>query len=487
MNIAFDNSYARLPAHFFAQVTPARAATPRLVQLNDELASSLGLDVAWLRSDAGVQMLAGNAVPPGAASLSMVYAGHQFGGWVPRLGDGRAILLGEVIDRSGARRDIQWKGAGRTPFSRNGDGRAVLGPSLREYLISEAMSALGIPTTRALAVLTTGDQVRREGPKPGAIFVRVAASHVRIGTFEYFANQGDLDAVRTLADYVIDRHYPKARQADNRHRALLQAVVARVAQLIAQWQCVGFIHGVMNTDNMSIAGETIDYGPCAFMDGYDPAAVFSSIDSNGRYAYGNQPRIAQWNLSRLALALLPFLDETEDRAIEFAQQTLSDFAHRFESAYHQGLLAKIGIAIPQEADADLTRELLAIMAAQRADMTLTFRGLLQVAQDANHAPLHALFEQAQPLDRWLERWQQRLLSIPTESVVALMRRHNPAYIPRNHRVESALEAAEQHSDFSAFAELLAVVSKPYEEREQYAAFAQPPLPHEVVPATFCGT
>lgn len=488
MNIPFDNSYAHLPERFFARVAPAHRSAPALVQLNEELAAELGLDAAWLRSGPGVQVLAGNQVPAGAASLAMVYAGHQFGGWVPRLGDGRAILMGEVIDRNGHRRDIQWKGAGRTPYSRDGDGRAVLGPCLREYLVSEAMHALGIPSTRALAVLTTGDTVRRDGPKPGALIVRVAASHIRVGTFEYFANRGDLDGVKVLADHVIERHYPQARQETNPYRALLLAVIERIATLVAQWQCVGFIHGVMNTDNMSVAGETIDYGPCAFMDAYDPATVFSSIDTGGRYAYGNQPRIAQWNLSRLALSLLPLLDENQDEAIRFAQEALSGFVGQFESAYRRGLLAKIGIGNPSETDVALAQELLDLMTAQHPDMTLTFRNLLHAAEDpVAAASVIALFSDPQPPEAWIVRWRQRLEASGIEHAVALMRAHNPAYIPRNHRVEAAIEAAEDRADFAPFRELLAVLSAPFVERAQYGDYARPPAPHEIVQATFCGT
>jgi len=488
MNIPFDNSYARLPERFFARVAPAHTPAPQLVQLNEDLATGLGLDAGWLASEPGVQVLAGNQVPAGAASLAMVYAGHQFGGWVPRLGDGRAILMGEVIDRDGHRRDIQWKGAGRTPYSRDGDGRAVLGPCLREYLVSEAMHALGIPSTRALAVLTTGDTVRRDGPKPGALIVRVAASHIRIGTFEYFANRGDPEGVKILADHAIERHYPQARKQANPYRALMLAVIERIAKLVAQWQCVGFIHGVMNTDNMSVAGETIDYGPCAFMDAYDPATVFSSIDTGGRYAYGNQPRIAQWNLSRLALSLLPLLDENQDEAIRFAQEALSGFVEQFESAYRGGLLAKIGIGNPSEADITLAQELLDLMTAQHPDMTLTFRNLLNTAENpAASASVSALFNVRQPVDQWIARWRQRLEVSGIEHAVALMRAHNPAYIPRNHRVEAAIEAAEDRADFAPFRELLAVLSAPFVERAQYGDYARPPAPHEIVQATFCGT
>ena len=344
MTFVFDNSYARLPSRFYARQSPAAVAGPRLVRLNQALAVELGLDPDWLRSPEGVAVLAGNAVPDGAEPLAMAYAGHQFGGFVPQLGDGRAILLGEVLDPGGVRLDIQLKGSGRTPFSRGGDGRAALGPVLREYIVSEAMHALGIPTTRALAAVTTGEPVYRETELPGAVLTRVARSHVRVGTFEYFAARQDTDAVRQLADYVIARHYPEAAADERPYRALLDAVIARQASLVAQWLGVGFIHGVMNTDNMSIAGETIDYGPCAFMDSYHPATVYSSIDRGGRYAYGNQPRIAQWNLSRLAESLLPLLDEDQDKAVEEAQAAIDAFPGAFRAGLSRPLSGQAGAA-----------------------------------------------------------------------------------------------------------------------------------------------
>ena len=488
MNAAFDNSYSRLPERFYARVTPAQVPAPRLVQLNEPLARELGLDPTLLRSESGVQVLSGNRVPAGADPLAMAYAGHQFGNWVPQLGDGRAVLLGEVIDTAGVRRDIQLKGAGRTPFSRMGDGRAVLGPALREYIVSEAMTALGIPSTRGLAVVTTGDLVRREGPKPGAVFTRVATSHVRIGTFEYFANRGDQEAVKTLADYVIGRHYPQAADGGQPYLALLRAVIARTAMLIARWQCVGFIHGVMNTDNMSIAAETIDYGPCAFMDHYDPRTVYSSIDHAGRYAYLNQPRIAQWNLARLALSLLPLLDADENAAIAAAQEALSGFVAAFEDAYRTELLAKLGISSARDGDESFVQELLELMASQRADFTLTFRRLTHRAADAQAgAALQALFADPAPLQAWVERWQSRLQGEPPGDPVARMRRHNPAFIPRNHRVQAVIEAAEEQADFAPLRQLLAVLSHPYEDQPAFEAFSLPPEPHEVVQATFCGT
>jgi uncharacterized protein YdiU (UPF0061 family) len=479
---AFDNSYARLPPRFFARLPPTPVAAPTLIRLNLALAAELGLDAELLGSPDGVAMMAGNAVPPGSEPLAMAYAGHQFGNWVPQLGDGRAILLGEVIDRNGARRDIQLKGAGRTPFSRGGDGRAALGPVLREYILSEAMMALGIPTTRSLAAVATGEQIYREGPKPGAVLTRVALSHVRIGTFEFFANRGDDEAVRALADYVIARHYADAAVSGEPYQALLDAVIARTAELVAKWMLVGFIHGVMNTDNMSIAGETIDYGPCAFMDSFHPATVYSSIDVNGRYAYGNQPRIAHWNLSRFAGALLPLLDPDEKRAIAAAQEALDAFPERFEVAYSAGLGRKIGLAEARDGDGALIQDLLQRMADNHADFTITFRALCD--DDARD-----LFDEPRSFDAWAVEWRRRLAlerRDPAERRAA-MRRVNPAFIPRNHRVEAVIRAAEDRGDFGPLDELLTVLAAPYDEQPAFASYATPPKPEEVVHKTFCGT
>ena len=490
MQIPFDNSYVKLPARFFARVAPTQVPAPRLIHLNDALALELGLDAAQLRSESGVQMLAGNLIPAGAEPLAMAYAGHQFGNWVPQLGDGRAVLLGEVIDRDGVRRDIQLKGAGRTPFSRSGDGRAVLGPALREYLVSEAMAALGIPTTRALAVTLTGDQVLRQGLQPGAVFTRVARGHVRIGTFEFFANRGDVEGVTTLADYVIARHYAEAAGAPQPYLALLQAVIARTADLIARWQLVGFIHGVMNTDNMSIAGETIDYGPCAFMDTYHPDTVYSSIDTAGRYAYSNQPRIAQWNLARFAQALLPLLAPDEPAAIEMAQAALNAFVARFQDAWSRGLRDKLGLAQPLVGDEALAQDLLDCMTQQRADFTLTFRRLAEEAGDSTSADsLRSLFADPIPFDAWSLRWRTRLAAEGRDpaTVRAGMYACNPAFIPRNHRIEEVIQAAQRNDDFKPFQVLLNVLSAPYEDRPEFAPYATPPQPHEVIHATFCGT
>src|SRR5215212_6951296 len=384
IHFPFQNTYSALPANFFARVAPTPVAAPRLIKLNRALAVHLGLDPDVLEGPEGAEILAGKRLPEGADPIAMAYAGHQFGHFVPQLGDGRAILLGEVIDRDGVRRDIQLKGSGPTPFSRRGDGRAALGPVLREYIVSEAMFALGIPTTRSLAAVTSGERVQRETMLPGAVLTRVASSHVRVGTFQFFAARGDTEGVRLLADYVIARHYPAAAEAEQPYRALLEQVVAAQADLIARWLLVGFIHGVMNTDNMSIAGGTIDYGPCAFMDAYSPATVFSSIDHMGRYAYANQPRIAHWNLTRLAETLLPLLSEEQDQAVAQAQEALSSFAPRFEAAYHGGLRRKLGLFTEREQDPALAGDFLQAMAENQADFTLTFRRLCDAAAGPDH-------------------------------------------------------------------------------------------------------
>jgi uncharacterized protein YdiU (UPF0061 family) len=487
---AFDNSYARLPDRFFARLPPTPVAAPRLVRLNTALASELGLDPQTLAAPAAVDMLAGNRLPAGAEPLAMAYGGHQFGSWVPQLGDGRAILLGEVIDRQGQRRDIQLKGAGRTPFSRRGDGRAALGPVLREYIISEAMAALGIQTTRSLAAVSTGEPVWREGPLPGAVLTRVARSHVRIGTFQFFASRGDVAAVRLLADYVAARHYPEAAAAQKPHLALLDAVIGRTAELVASWQLVGFIHGVMNTDNMSIAGETIDYGPCAFMDTYHPGTVYSSIDSGGRYAYGNQPGIAHWNLARLAQCLLPLIADDQDDAIAIAQEVVDTYPVRYEAAWLAGLRRKLGLRHAREGDQALAADLLDRMAANTADFTLVFRRLAESAGGGPECdgPVRDLFDNPAAFDDWAIKWRRRLAQddgTPADRQ-HMMRAANPAVIPRNHRVEAALSAAQQRSDYQPLDELLDVLARPYDEpkREEYTL---PPRPEEVVRQTFCGT
>ncbi len=485
-SIAFDNSYARLPPRFYARLGATPVAAPRLIRVNEPLAIVLGLDPAWLRSPDGLAMLAGNGVPEGAAPLAMAYAGHQFGGFVPQLGDGRAILLGEIVGRDGIRRDIHLKGSGRTPFSRGGDGRAALGPVLREYIISEAMTALGVPSTRSLAAVTTGEAVYRDTEQAGAVLTRVAQSLVRFGTFQFFAARGDTDGVRLLADYVIARHYPAAADAPLPYRALLDAVIVRTASLIARWQLIGFIHGVMNTDNMSVAGETIDYGPCAFMDAFHPGTVYSSIDHAGRYAYANQPAIAYWNLARLAETLLPLLAPESGAAIAEAHAALDAYPAAFEAAYHFGLRAKLGLFAPHDGDIALAHDLLAAMDAEDADFTLTFRTLCDAAAAADAMP--ALFADSERLRPWLTTWRARLSleDTPCAARAAAMRAVNPAFIPRNHRVQAAIAAAEA-GDFSVFEALIQVLARPYDEQPEAAAYGAPPRPEEVVRATFCGT
>ena len=486
MTFAFDNSYARLPSRFYARQEPVPVERPRMLRLNHALAEALGLDREWLESPQGVAVLAGNAAPEGAEPLALAYAGHQFGNFVPQLGDGRAILLGEVLDPQGKRFDIQLKGSGPTPFSRNGDGRAWLGPVLREYIVGDAMHALGIPTTRALAAVETGEPVYRESVLPGAVLTRVARSHVRIGTFEFFAARGDTDAIRTLADYVIDRHYPEVRDHDRPYRALLDAVISRQANLVAQWLGVGFIHGVMNTDNMSIAGETIDYGPCAFMDAYHPGTVYSSIDRGGRYAYGNQPRIANWNLSRLAEALIPIIDPDPKRALEEAQAAIDAFPRHFEAAYGICFRAKLGLTEAQAGDPDLLDALLQAMTESVADYTNSFRALCDAAE-GNGEGFLAELDHSAAATVWLPRWRQRLKSEPTDPAARAerMRRNNPAVIPRNHRIEAALQAAVE-ADLAPLDTLMGVLAFPFAERADNQPFRLPPKPHEVVQQTFCG-
>lgn len=490
LRIPFDNSYARLPERFYARLNPTPVAAPRLLRLNAAVAESLGLDPAALSSAEGLAVLAGNSVPEGAAPLAQAYAGHQFGQFVPQLGDGRAILLGEVVGPDGQRRDIQLKGSGPTPFSRRGDGRAAMGPVLREYIVSEAMAALGIPTTRALAAVATGETVLRETELPGAVLTRIAASHIRVGTFQYFAARGDVEALRLLADHAIARHYPEIAGAREPYRALLEGVVARQADLVACWLLVGFVHGVMNTDNTTISGETIDYGPCAFMEAYDPATVFSSIDHYGRYAYGNQPRIMHWNLARLAETLLPLLNEDGEAALASAQEALAGFGPRFEAAWFDGLRRKLGLATSQEGDAALAQDLLKIMNEQEADFTLTFRQLCEAAEDeGGEAALRALFKDPAAPEAWIAAWRQRLGEerLAPGARRAAMRRVNPAFIPRNHLVEAALKAATERDDLEPFKALLKVLSQPFDDQPGSERYALPAQPEERVLQTFCGT
>ena len=566
VQFGFSNTYARLPERFYARVNPTPVAAPRLIQLNAELARELNLDPAALTSEEGEATLSGNRIAAGSEPLAEAYAGHQFGHFVPQLGDGRANLLGEVLSRDGTRYDIQLKGSGPTPFSRRGDGRAALGPVLREYLVSEAMAALGVPTTRALAAVATGQTVVRETIQPGAVFTRVAASHIRVGTFQYFAARGDTDGVRILADYALSRHYPETAQSPHPFRALLEGVIARQAALIAQWLSLGFIHGVMNTDNMAISGETIDFGPCAFMEAYDPSQVFSSIDVNGRYGYSNQPAAALWNLMRLAESLLPLLFEeagSEAAGLAAANDALAAFEPQFEAARNAAFRRKLGLVSEREGDAALVDHLLARMAANHADFTLTFRHLADIATDlgatqepgapsklrlggsaapdsepdpcapraeegvleigrdfspgitgaeseralapgtcfssrsAQDRPLSAA-SAASPLfadptfNTWTIQWRARLALEPAspDQIASTMRRANPTFIPRNHLVQAVIDAAALREDFRPFADLLAVVTHPFDsadDRPDLTRYATPARPEERVTQTFCGT
>jgi uncharacterized protein YdiU (UPF0061 family) len=477
VHFPFDNSYARLPDKFFTRQAPTPVKNPGLIRVNAALARDLGLDPAALASRDGIAVLSGNSVPDGAAPLAQAYAGHQFGGWVPQLGDGRAILLGEVLDKDGVRRDIQLKGSGRTPYSRMGDGRAWLGPVLREYIVSEAMHALGIPTTRALAAVTTGEAVIRERPLPGAVLTRVARSHIRVGTFQFFAARGDTDALRVLTEHVIERHYPDSCDPFE----LLNAVIASQARLVAQWMGVGFIHGVMNTDNTQIAGETIDYGPCAFMDLYNPEKVFSSIDHYGRYAYIKQPDILVWNLAQFATAILPLMGDDRDAAIEAATEAVHGFVPMFREAWISVFRAKLGLTTTEDSDADLAQGLLDAMTAGVADFTNTFRGLASgTAADA--------FTDPGPYRQWHSSWVDRLAreGATPESCSTALRAANPAFIPRNHRIEAAIMEAVE-GDFSLFEHLIEVLARPFDDQPDATDLRAPPSVTEEVTQTFCGT
>ncbi|OOE00019.1 hypothetical protein BO219_13855 [Anoxybacillus kestanbolensis] len=477
-NWNFDNSYARLPERFFTRMRPTPVRDPKLVVLNRSLAEELGLNREALASEEGVAVFAGNRVPDGAEPLAQAYAGHQFG-YFNMLGDGRAILLGEHVTPSGERVDIQLKGSGRTPYSRGGDGRAALGPMLREYIISEAMHALGIPTTRSLAVVTTGEVVMRETELPGAILTRVAASHVRVGTFQYAARFLSKEELQALADYAIKRHYPNGEHASNRYVFLLEEVMKKQAALVAKWQLVGFIHGVMNTDNMTISGETIDYGPCAFMDVYDLKTVFSSIDTQGRYAYGNQPYIAGWNIARFAESVLPLLHDEEEKAIEIAQKVIEQFPALYETYWLQGMRAKLGLWTEEAKDKKLIGELLHLMYTHRLDYTNTFRALT----------LEEWHFCEQELRDWYTRWQQRIArqGVTKDEVYERMRQNNPAIIPRNYRVEEALTAAVERGDYTVMEQLLHALQHPYAYTKEQEQYAIPPEPSDRPYRTFCGT
>jgi serine/tyrosine/threonine adenylyltransferase len=484
---ALESSFARELPGLSVPWQGRAVPEPRLLVLNEELARELGADPEALRAPEGVEALVGSVAPEGATPVAQAYAGHQFGGFSPRLGDGRALLLGEIVDVRGNRRDLHLKGSGRTPFARGGDGKAAVGPMLREWVIGEAMHALGIPTTRALAVVATGEQVLREAPLPGAVLARVAASHLRVGTFQYAAAQGDLELLRRLADYAIARHHPQAAAAEHPHLALLERVIEAQASLVARWMLVGFIHGVMNTDNMTISGETIDYGPCAFIEAYDPETVFSSIDHFGRYAYRNQPAIAQWNLARLAETLLPLIDADTEAAIATATEALERFPERYEAHWTRGMRAKLGLSDAREDDRALIEAFLALLGAQRVDFTAGFRAL-SAALRGEAAPARALFTDPGELDAWAERWRARLAAEGRDPAAAAadMERVNPVYVPRNHLVEEALGAATA-GDLAPVRRLVDVLAEPFAARPGLEAYAAP-APEAFGPyVTFCGT
>ncbi|MBW0103811.1 YdiU family protein [Pseudonocardia sp. KRD291] len=490
-SFTFDNTYVRELEGLYQPWTAAPAPAPRLVALNEELAAELGLDAGALRSPEGVDVLVGNTVPGGAQPVAQVYSGHQFGNYSPRLGDGRALLLGELHDRSGNRRDLHLKGSGRTPFARGGDGKAPLGPMLREYVIGEAMHALGIPTTRALAVVATGEDVARDRLLPGAVLSRVASSHLRVGTFQYTAALGDpaqddTALLRRLADHAIARHHPDAAAAANPYLTLFERVLDTQASLVARWMLVGFVHGVMNTDNMTISGETIDYGPCAFLDVYDPATVFSSIDEAGRYAFGNQPRVAQWNLARLAEALLPLIDTDQDAAVAAATEVLTSFQERYDRYWRDGMRAKLGLTGAPGRTDPLIDDLPALLAAQRVDFTAFHRSLSSAVR-GDDAPMRSLLTDPSALDEWTSRWKAALATAGEPGAVAdAMDRVNPVYIPRNQHVEEALTAATA-GDTAPFERLLDVLAHPFDERPGLEAYAAPAPPEFGSYTTFCGT
>lgn len=501
VTIPFDNTYARLPGHFYTRQKAAQVPAPELIRVNEKLATSLAIDPQWLRSEEGIEVLAGNVTPAGAEPLAQAYAGHQFGGFVPQLGDGRALLLGEIVHIGGSRKDWQLKGSGRTPFSRGGDGKSALGPVLREYIMSEAMHALGVPTTRALAAVSSGEKViRQEGALDGAVFSRIASSHLRVGTFQYFAAQRDTESVRRLADYAIARHYPGCLATSNQpataapYLAFLQAVMQAQAKLIAHWMSLGFIHGVMNTDNCSISGETIDYGPCAMMDAFHPQCVFSSIDVNGRYNWGNQPNIGLWNLTRLAETLLPLIHDDRETAAELAEVELSGFSSYFSQQYMSRFKAKFGLAgDPCPENDSVIQDGLSLIANQAVDFTVFFRQLTRVglAGEQAEATLENLFKDKTSYRSWFSSWQKAHLAAKgsgstNDQPVLSMSHSNPILIPRNHRIEQAIQAA-YAGDFSPFHQLVDALQSPYLEQEKWADLELPPQADEIVHETFCGT
>ncbi len=503
MNLSFDNTYVTLPERFYSRQSPQPVPNPGLIRVNHQLATLLGIDPQWLGSEEGINVIAGNLLPAGADPIATVYAGHQFGSWNPQLGDGRALLLGEVLGTDGERYDIQLKGSGQTPYSRMGDGRAPLGPVLREYIVSEAMARLGIATSRVLAAVTTGAPVIREATLPGGVLARVAKSHIRIGTLQFFAARNDIDALQRLVEHVIRRHYPEAApeaapevtEARYPALAMFELVMAKQAKLVADWQMVGFIHGVMNTDNMLLSGETIDYGPCAFMDTYNPAMVYSSIDHNGRYAYRNQPGIAHWNMACLGQTLLPLIGDDEGKAVELIKETLGRFAELFLAENSKGLSRKLGLTQTEPEDELLARDFLDLLEASNSDFTLAFRRLSELAAPEQEvASVKVLFDFSDEFQPWLTRWHQRIAREATQpgdiqkhAIQKQMLLTNPALIPRNHLIEAAIIAATIDADFAPFHKLMDLLEDPFSYHENRREYASPPRPEQVVRQTFCGT
>ena len=490
----FENSFAKLPNHFYSNVRPAIVPDPEIVIHNSELSNLLNIDPNWIRSNEGIKCFSGLNLPESSNPLAMVYAGHQFGSWVPQLGDGRAILIGELIDKEGMRWDIQLKGSGRTPYSRSGDGKNTLGPVLREYLISEAMNSLGIPTTRSLAALKTGENIRRERFLPGAIITRVAKSHIRVGTFQYFASRGDVKALKILSDYIINRHFPELTKYENKYLELLKIIIYRQANLIAKWMSVGFIHGVMNTDNTSIIGDTIDYGPCAFMDVYKEGKVFSSIDTYKRYSYKNQPIIGQWNLSQLASSFLPIISNDSEKSLKMAQKEIDKFAIIYEKSWLKLMTKKLALASASKGDKELIKSLLKIMENDNLDYTLTLSSLSIVLKESNYLTMGKKplcinhIDKSKSLNVWIKKWRKHIYKNNSDLVsLNLLEKVNPSIIPRNHIVENALEDAIQNYDLTKFNSLLDVLKDPFNKDPKFDLYRNPPGEHEEVTKTFCGT
>ncbi len=484
----FDNSYNGLPQEFFERINPVPVQDPQLIIFNDNLAKTLGIDESKTRKQLA-ELFSGNVIPKGSSPIALAYAGHQFGQFVSQLGDGRAVLLGEISTPEQKHYDIQLKGSGQTKFSRQGDGRAPLGPVIREYIVSEAMHALGIPSTRSLAAVTTGEKVYRETALPGGILTRIAESHIRVGTFEYFAAQNKIENLKTLAEYTIKRHFPLLKDSRNSYLALLEIVCDRQIELITKWMGIGFIHGVMNTDNTSIVGETIDYGPCAFMDSYNPSTVFSSIDAHGRYAFGNQPSIAHWNMACFANCLAPLIDQDSDKAEEQAQEVINQFPNKMKVALMTVMCKKIGLKSTNSNSQETLQKLLSIMLDNESDYTLTFRYLSEIIKGKGNTLFKKQFLEHKQISNWLKEWTDLIKdqSLSKKEIALSMESSNPVFIPRNHLVERAIEAAVENNDFSEMKTLLAILNRPYEEQSSYSDFMKPPKPHEVVHQTFCGT